>query len=100
MNYDYPGNVRELKNTLDRMVVLSQDHVITTEGTRSSITLKRMTPVTTYSAHQLVTWKEFKRRSEKKNIWRGPSPDRLEYFRCFPGAFPSTRQIFQQDQRI
>ena len=22
MNYDYPGNVRELKNTLDRMVVL------------------------------------------------------------------------------
>ena len=32
MNYDYPGNVRELKNTLDRMVVLSQDHVITTEG--------------------------------------------------------------------
>ena len=24
MNYDYPGSVRELKNTLDRMVVLSR----------------------------------------------------------------------------
>ena len=68
MNYDYPGNVRELKNTLDRMVVLSQDHVITTEGIPILYNLKRMTPVTTYSAHQLVTWKEFKRRSEKEYL--------------------------------
>ena len=30
MNYDYPGNVRELKNTLDRMVVLSQDCLLYT----------------------------------------------------------------------
>lgn len=50
MNYDYPGNVRELKNTLDRMVVLSQDHVITTEGIPILYNLKRMTPVTTYSS--------------------------------------------------
>ena len=70
MNYDYPGNVRELKNTLDRMVVLSQDHVITTEGIPILYNLKRMTPVTTYSAHQLVTWKEFKRRSEKEYLER------------------------------
>lgn len=27
--YDYPGNVRELKNIIDRMVVLSEDGVIT-----------------------------------------------------------------------
>ena len=56
------------ENTLDRMVVLSQDHVITTEGIPILYNLKRMTPVTTYSAHQLVTWKEFKRRSEKEYL--------------------------------
>ena len=26
INYDYPGNIRELKNTIDRMVVLSRNH--------------------------------------------------------------------------
>lgn len=96
MNYDYPGNVRELKNTLDRMVVLSQDHVITTEGIPILYNLKRMTPVITYSAHQLVTWKEFKRRSEKEISGVGPSPDRLEYFCCFRDASLSTRQIFNK----
>lgn len=31
-NYDYPGNIRELKNILDRMVVLSENGVITEQG--------------------------------------------------------------------
>lgn len=31
-SYDYPGNVRELKNIIDRMVVFSQDGVITDDG--------------------------------------------------------------------
>lgn len=31
-SYDYPGNIRELKSIIDRMVVLSSDGVITKDG--------------------------------------------------------------------
>lgn len=31
-NYDYPGNVRELKNLLERMVALSEDGVLRSKG--------------------------------------------------------------------
>ena len=55
MNYDYPGNIRELKNTLERMVVLSRDHVITTEGIPILYNLKRVNPVSTYNAHELLS---------------------------------------------
>lgn len=68
INYDYPGNIRELKNTLDRMVVLSENHVITTEGIPILYNLKRMTPVSSYPTHELITWKEFKRRSEREYL--------------------------------
>ena len=30
--YDYPGNIRELKSIIDRMVVLSNDGLVTKEG--------------------------------------------------------------------
>lgn len=68
MNYDYPGNIRELKNTIDRMVVLSQNHVITTEGIPILYNLKRVNPVTSLSTHELISWKEFKRRSEREYL--------------------------------
>lgn len=68
INYDYPGNIRELKNTLDRMVVLSKNNVITTEGIPILYNLKRMTPVSSYSTHELISWKEFKRRSEREYL--------------------------------
>ena len=32
LQYDYPGNVRELKNIIERLVVLSEDGVITKDG--------------------------------------------------------------------
>ncbi len=32
LDYDYPGNVRELKNIIERLVVLSEDGVITKDG--------------------------------------------------------------------
>ena len=32
LNYDYPGNIRELKNIIDRMVVLSSDGMINQDG--------------------------------------------------------------------
>lgn len=68
MNYDYPGNIRELKNTIDRMVVLSKNHVITTEGIPILYNLKRVNPVSSFSTHELISWKEFKRRSEREYL--------------------------------
>ena len=67
-SYDYPGNIRELKNTIDRMVVLSQNHVITTEGLPILYNLHRTTPTSSYSTHEMISWKEFKRRSEKEYL--------------------------------
>lgn len=64
-NYDYPGNIRELKNTLDRMVVLSRNHVITTEGIPVLYNLKPPKKSAPYPLHEIVTWKEFKHRSER-----------------------------------
>lgn len=68
MTYDYPGNIRELKNTLERMVVLSRDHVITTEGIPILYNLKRLAPASSYAGHELISWKEFKRRSEREYL--------------------------------
>lgn len=68
VGYDYPGNIRELKNTIDRMVVLSQDHVITTEGIPILYNLRRMVPSSSYPTHELISWKEFKRRSEREYL--------------------------------
>ena len=75
INYDYPGNVRELKNTIDRMVVLSENHVITTEGIPILYNLKRISPVSSYPTNELVSWKEFKRRSEREYLeWPSARP--------------------------
>lgn len=64
-NYDYPGNIRELKNTIERMVVLSKDHVITSEGIPILYNLRPTNRVSTYSLREMVTWKEFKHQSER-----------------------------------
>ena len=96
MNYDYPGNIRELKNTLDRMVVLSQDHVITTEGIPILYNLKRATPVTSYNAHELITWKEFKRRSEKESLEWALRQTNWNISAASRVLSLSTRQIFNK----
>lgn len=41
--YDYPGNIRELKNIIDRMVILSENGVITKDGLPILYSLKRGT---------------------------------------------------------
>lgn len=96
MNYDYPGNIRELKNTLDRMVVLSQDHVITTEGIPILYNLKRATPVASYNAHELITWKEFKRRSEKEYLEWALRQTNWNISAASRELSLSTRQIFNK----
>ncbi len=96
MNYDYPGNIRELKNTLDRMVVLSQNHVITTEGIPILYNLKRLTPVSSYSTHELISWKEFKRRSEREYLEWALRQTNWNISAAARGLSISTRQIFNK----
>ena len=67
-NYEYPGNIWELENTLSRMVVLSTNHTITSEGIPILFNLKREAKkdVGMELPDSVLTWKEFKAVSEKK----------------------------------
>lgn len=67
-NYEYPGNIWELENTLSRMVVLSSNHTITGEGIPILFNLKREVKkdIGTELPDSVLTWKEFKAVSEKK----------------------------------
>lgn len=67
MKYDYPGNIRELKNIIDRMVILS-DHGVVSEETlpvlynlRASHAKNTEKPAFT----EILPWKEYKAESEK-----------------------------------
>lgn len=71
INYDYPGNIRELKNTIDRMVVLAQNHIITMNEIPVLYNLRK----TNDEAHplyfgqqEILPWKDFKRRSEQEYL--------------------------------
>lgn len=73
MNYEYPGNIRELKNLAERMVVLSKDGVITESALPIlyNIGKREIKDVTERdSPENIVTWKEFKEQSEKEYLGR------------------------------
>jgi len=70
--YDYPGNVRELKNIIDRMVILSEDGAITKSGLPILFDMKVAAdeppkPSTTKYG-RIIPWKEFKQRSEREYL--------------------------------
>lgn len=66
LEYSYPGNVRELRNIIDRMVVLSEDGVITKDGLPILFNMDRQ--VETEQSHtftKIIPWKEYKQKSEQ-----------------------------------
>lgn len=69
MNYDYCGNIRELKNITDRMVVLSENGVITTDGLPILFSLGK--DKSALLAHgdgeygEIIPFQDFKHQSEK-----------------------------------
>lgn len=67
--YDYPGNIRELKNIIDRMVVLSEKGIITKDGLPVMFSVKKKDAQmnsTDYS--EVIALKEFRKRTEAKYI--------------------------------
>lgn len=70
-NYSYPGNIRELKSIIDRMVVLSVNGTITKDGIpilRISRDDKNKNPNSDLNFNKVLTFKEFKSEWEAKYI--------------------------------
>jgi DNA-binding NtrC family response regulator len=62
MDYDYPGNIRELKNIIERLIVLSSDGILR----KSDLYLHTETP----SKAGFDTLKHYRKQAEKKYIER------------------------------
>jgi len=54
MKYDYPGNVMELKNIVERAVILSRGEVITSEDLPENIKRKEKKKISAGSLQQQV----------------------------------------------
>lgn len=70
-SYDYPGNIRELKNIADRMVILSENGVITKEGLPIMYSIrkdiaKKVPPALQYE--KIISFQDFKRQSETEYL--------------------------------
>ena len=59
LNYNYPGNIRELKNIIERMVVLSNDGIL-----RRNITNEKNETRTILSKEEVVSYKEARKNFE------------------------------------
>lgn len=72
LGYDYCGNIRELKNIIDRMVVLSENGTITTDGLPVLFSFgKSHLPQRdggSFSFQEIIPFHEFKRQSEKEYL--------------------------------
>ncbi len=66
LKYDYPGNVRELKNLIERLVVLSDGGVITKEDMPELSNI----PIIEGDSGELKTLKEVRAEAEKKHIMK------------------------------
>lgn len=72
-SYDYPGNIRELKNIIDRMVILSEDGVITEDGLPIMFSFRRLNSggapiITSPHYEKIIPYQEFKRNAEKEYL--------------------------------
>lgn len=70
-NYSYPGNIRELKSIIDRMVVLSVDGNITKDGIpilKISRKVENEKINNNLSFNKILTFKDFKKEWEAKYI--------------------------------
>ncbi|WMJ77773.1 MULTISPECIES: sigma-54 interaction domain-containing protein [unclassified Sedimentibacter] len=73
-SYDYPGNIRELKSIIDRMVVLSNDGVITKDGIPIMFDIRKKSNKLTddiqdfTSYDKVITLQDFKNKAESEYL--------------------------------
>lgn len=71
LSYDYPGNIRELKNIVERMVVLSEDGIVTERGLPILYNLSADgggSERPNDSFKTIVPWRQFKANSEAEYL--------------------------------
>lgn len=70
MNYEYPGNIRELKNIIERMVILSRNGIVTKESLPLLYNIeKAQDPAGAASAFSsVIPWREFKAKAEAEYL--------------------------------
>lgn len=67
--YDYPGNIRELKNIIERMVILSQNGIVGKETLPTLYNIGAGLPDEPPAAYSsIVPWKQYKQDSEKQYL--------------------------------
>jgi DNA-binding NtrC family response regulator len=62
LHYDYPGNIRELKNMVERLIVLSSDGILRKSDLQADFNQKNIL--------QIQSLKEFRNQTEKQYIQR------------------------------
>ncbi len=70
-SYDYPGNIRELKSIIDRMVILSVNGNITKDGIPILYNIKNKKNIfckSTSDFDKIISFKDFKIESESKYL--------------------------------
>lgn len=68
-SYEYPGNIRELKSIIDRMVVLSTNGRITKDGIPILYNIKKSNNSNQNSSYdEVIAFKEFKMKTEANYI--------------------------------
>lgn len=72
MQYNFPGNIRELKNMIERLVVLSQDGILRLSDLYQQPTrpgeLGRISLLPGYDGDEFPAWKQYKQLIEKQYI--------------------------------
>lgn len=67
--YDYPGNIRELRNIIERMVILSQNGIVTEETLPTLYNIGTVSPKKeTDPFSSIIPWKEYKQKSESEYL--------------------------------
>lgn len=68
-NYDYPGNIRELKNTIDRLVVLSENGIIKKDDLPILYDIgKQKSSLANEEFNSIIPLKDFRKNMESKYL--------------------------------
>ena len=66
--YNYPGNIRELRNIIERMVILSRNGTVTEETLPILYNIGNAAPKNQEIFSSVIPWKEYKTKSEKEYL--------------------------------